>query len=374
MLVKKTITILAIAAQLCFSLELEPIAKYEGHHSNKYLELCQQKMTGVLVNDKVYTFGGSFPIPYMVDPAHDIGSYSVSPEKKFNMTDEVYSYNILQDTWKLETHMPFPFCSAKLQVVNNAVYLFDINTQPDTKRSTMWKYETDTNTWRVLERIPFIWRNKLLSCEHDDLIYFTGSQDSQLRTIIQRYDTRQDTWSSPLFLDSPEQKTLYLENMFCFKDSLHFLGRGEVNQWKDTVSFIYNKGRPFSFYTWPYDANANIEDTDFNVTLTREVAIESRGDWLYMFDVLKKNSTLSKANPFTKQVVQLGSVDQVLQSTLFVPYNDEVAILLGGASKNFLMDSTSEDELGTYNHKVKFNTEEVSTITNNDEEQIIIIN
>lgn len=367
MFLKKAITILVIAAQLCSSLELEPIAKYDGQHSSKCIK--QSKLTGTLVNDKIFTFGGCFPIPYMVDPENDLNMFGLDFNERFNTTDTVYSYGILQDSWTLETRAPLPINSAKFEVVDDDVYLFDVYAEPDRNRSGIWKYATDTKEWHNLGELPFIWRYELVSCEHDKIIYFAGNHDGELRNIIQRYDIRQDEWKKPLFLT----EKLHINGMFCTKDSMRIMGQKtniELEQLRASMNGDTFKKAEYLFYTSSYDDGKTVE-SGFNISLGYDVQGVSRGDWLYLLDPEKSSSTISKINVLTKEVVELGAIDHTLKSALFVPYQDRIAYLIGGRDDDIFSNRrkpVDKDELKTYNHKVKFNED----ILISDEQQIVV--
>lgn len=369
MFLKKSITILVVAAQLCSSLDIESIAKYEGQHSGKCIK--HPKLTGTLLNDKVYVFGGCYPVAYMVDPENNLGPFGFPSDQKYNTTDSIYSYNISQDKWALlDTRTPVSIYGADFQVVNSDIYMFNIQSEPDRQRSSMWKYATKTNEWQVLQQqqLPFVWRFNLISCEHDGVIYFTGAGDGEIRSIIQRYDTHENRWKSPLYLD----QTLMIHKMVCTKDAIQLIVQAEIKE-AEMVSFFTGEAQlvEYSFYTASY-VDGKTTDSEFKMNMTLNVEMESLGDWLYLYDVLTHDSSVSKVNLFTKEIVNLGTIAHKLTSPLFVPYKDESAYLIGGSDGNMFFPSSrhkSGSELKTYNHKVKFNQ---GPLVITSDEQIVI--
>ena len=105
-------------------IELE---KYPGKHDNNCIH--NTPITGTIVKDKIYTFGGCYPIPYTIEINNDyddIFSTRLKKQNSINITDEIYVYDIEQDKWNLEGYTPKPFIKAYTQVVNEKIYFFNI--------------------------------------------------------------------------------------------------------------------------------------------------------------------------------------------------------------------------------------------------------
>lgn len=369
---KRVLFSLVVTAQICSSLKLEPVAQYEGKHSSKCAR--EQRLTGILVKDKIYTFGGCYPIPYMVDPENDLDLFAIDFDRRFNTSDSVYAYDILNNSWSLESHTPLPMNTARLQVVNNNdIYLVNIHGQPDYYRSQMWKYSTDTKEWRILDPLPFIWRNMLFTCEHDGVIYFAGNHDGDVRNVIQRYDTREEEWKPPLFLD----QNLLLNKMVCASNAIQFVGRKAHERYEgDWVSYDFDDPdssfmNEFSLYASSYE-NGKTMEKEMNLTIGMFSRVEPSGDWLYILDMLKRNTTLTKINLVTDEKINLGTLEpQKLKTPLFIPYKHEYVYLFGGMDENMGNGNRggNKDELKTYHHRIGF-MESHTAIS--DEQQTIV--
>lgn len=350
MFLKQVFPLLAFTAQICSTFVIEPIAPYAGQHSNKCWQ--QSKITGALVKNKIYTFGGCYPLPYIFNPEDDDADpFFSSMSNKINTSSTVHAYDITQDTWTLETQTPLPLNGANLQVVGDDIYFFNLHVDPDHHRSRMWKYSTGTKEWKVLEELPFIWLGRLVSCEHDGIIHLVGSDD--YRNRVQRYDTIKNKWLDSAVSDF----NLYVENMFCAQDALQLVGRRL--RYNPETRFLEPGEIPqkdLEFITVPYQ-DGKARDTEFNVTVSHKTNSIVYGDWLYSFDIRKQETIVTKANPLTQEVVQLGSINQTLRNGLFIPYRHKIIYLIGGRGRVKTMSSRNheprEGEWKTYNHKIQ---------------------
>ena len=123
--------------------QLVPISEYIGKHSSKCM--YANGITGNIVGTKIYTFGGCYPIPYIVDPNTDEDDIFFRRQNHYNTSDLSYTYDIVNDKWEFETKAPYPIRSASTEVVNDAIYFYQMSLEPETpKHMEMWKYDTKT--------------------------------------------------------------------------------------------------------------------------------------------------------------------------------------------------------------------------------------
>lgn len=116
-----TWAITALVLSTCvFAGELVPISPYPDARVFKgYQYECP---SAKVIQNKLYIFGGCYPIPYVVDPAADVDPFLVPINRKtYNVTDNVYSYDMLADEWNLETTTPYPLERAYSIPVNDTV-------------------------------------------------------------------------------------------------------------------------------------------------------------------------------------------------------------------------------------------------------------
>lgn len=79
-------------ASLCLG-KLVPVSNYIGQHRYKCDRLST--ITGELVQDKIYTFGGCYPIPYVVDPS--VENINFTNINRNNASETIQIYDIKKD-------------------------------------------------------------------------------------------------------------------------------------------------------------------------------------------------------------------------------------------------------------------------------------
>lgn len=363
----KKLLIVSVIAAVC-SAELLPVSSYVGKH--KYKCGHGTAITGSRVGDKVYTFGGCYPIPYIVDPNDDdYGMRYYNPEEHTNTSSTIEVYDIPSNQWTIETDIqtPFPWRKAFHQTYKHNIFFHNIRTKIfENYGRTMWKYDTIEKKWTRLADLPFIWIGSLGSCEADGKIYFAGTDDGQIRTIIQVYNAETDHWEKPIFPD----KTLgRMRQMLCGKDHIHFLGieRQEEEKMNYMMHPIGMHGlfrESFDLLSTDYKTG-NTFSHGLNITAKFD-KVSVKDDSFYILGIDNKNSSIIKLDTVTHKQTTLGVFPHTLNNPLLVPYENNEVFLFGGgedgmhfACNNRGMDMDPEYEnqyhcntLKTYNHKL----------------------
>lgn len=158
---------------------------------------------------------------------------------------------------------------------------------------------------------------------------------------------------SPIYFD----QQLILNKMICMKDSIQLLGSKFPEQpdtaWRDMGEDSVPK-RTIPFFSASYDDGLVVDDA-FNISVGFNSQASARGDWLYIYEVLQGNITLSRLNMVTKETVSLVTIDQAVYAPLFVPYDDDSAFLIGGGGSEMWMDPReSKNTIQSFSHRVKF--------------------
>ncbi|KAG1078334.1 hypothetical protein G6F42_024316 [Rhizopus arrhizus] len=169
MLLTRAISLLAVFTAVAFA-DLIPVSPYIGKHKAN----CNShsKITGALVDGKIYTFGGCYAIPYIVDPDDE----TEVPFRRYNdhrnVTESSNVYDIASDTWSFETNTPRPLYGSSTIAVNKDIYFYNINSKPKTSQLDLWKYSTDTKTWSELPQLPFLNHGGILNCHNNNRIIY----------------------------------------------------------------------------------------------------------------------------------------------------------------------------------------------------------
>ncbi|OZJ02722.1 hypothetical protein BZG36_05106 [Bifiguratus adelaidae] len=190
--------------------QLVSLPPYPGKHDSRCNTITA--MTGAIVKDKIFVFGGCYNIPHV-----------------YNVTDEIYSYNVVTEEWIMEGKTPWPLKSASLQVVNDDIYLYNIRWNSTERTSIgLWAYNTKNGAWKSHGDFPFLWHGALVSCEHDGKLYFGGSDDGFQRNILQVYDLSTESWKSAIYLSD----RLVLRALICRHQSIQLIaGRlGDIDE------------------------------------------------------------------------------------------------------------------------------------------------
>lgn len=326
---------------LCFC-ELIPISKYIGKHNSKCI--YSKGLTGNIVGNKIYTFGGCYPIPYVVDPNDDI-FISRYDEKLYNITDLSYSYDITNDKWNLETQTPYPMSRANTEVVKNSIYFFEIKTHyEEFANMEMWKYDTQTKIWTHINTIPFLWHGTLASCHNSDKIYFGGTYDGNQINIIHVYNTITNNWESPIYLD----KRVIIRQMLCNEKYIKIIGK-EIKKEKEEKNIIKNEDFKKIYDLISIYYNGSVKLDNINVTGNFD-RVSKYQDCFYFLDISKSESIISKLNINTYENKRLTIIPFSIYKPLFIPYNNEIYLIGGG--NRFRKQNYDDDKIKTFNHKL----------------------
>ncbi|KAK4512943.1 G2/mitotic-specific cyclin [Mucor velutinosus] len=331
--------------------ELVSIANYTGKHDSNCM--FQQTVTGAVVNDKLYTFGGCFKIPYVVDPNDSRESY-ISYVSRQNTTDLSQVYDIFRDAWSFETKTPIPIKHAATQVVNKTIYFFDMKPEKRYSSMGMYKYDTESKSWTTLPEIPFLWHGNLKSCyDGRGKVYFVGSYDGQERNIVQILDTTNDQWSqSPIFMD----KRLDIWQMICNQDHIKFIAKDlKKIEDEDTDRTVWYGGEIMSdtlelFSTSYLDGTTVSDNYTFSLNYGSGT-IGRLGSWIFVGNVGRTETTFYRLNTMTQENVTMATLPYNLAAPLIAPVNEREILILGG-SKQLSYDRTHRNAIKNYNHKL----------------------
>lgn len=365
--------LLTAAATACLASFL-PVSPYIGKHSQK----CGYalKISGAKVNDKLYTFGGCYPIPYVVDPASEdagdmlfnIGNF-MGTASSVNVSDTIQIYDFAKDSWTDETTTtPIAWRKAELQVVNNRyIYAHSAFTRPAYSAVAFWKYDTETKDWSQLPDLPFLWHGVLRSCAKGNHIYFGGSDDGAQQNIIHTYNTETQTWGKPVILS---KKLNSIKDWICGEEHIHFFAQEASLPDMDNAGWISSEAKAETFSVFSADYLTGLTTLDTNVTGKYE-AIAHQGNTFYLYDVGKNQSVVSKLNVGTSEHTVLGTLPYTLEVPLLVPHGDEIFFFGGGEKNNFGLPIRGGhvNKIKKYNHKLVVDGEDISAAEETSEEE-----
>lgn len=334
--------------------ELISIADYTGKHDSKCL---QQSVTGALVKDKLYTFGGCYRVAYVVDPNSIQDNYRFDYNDHIETTDESQVYDIATDTWSFETKTPIPIKLAATQVVDNSIYLFNILPNERYLSTKMYKYDTESKVWTTLPDIPFLWTSSLsmghdlLSCyDGRDKLYFTGAYDGFDRNIIHVFDTTKDEWTkTPIFMD----KRLIMKQMICHQDHIKFIAYQE-DVYYDKNSLYMDEVENYGLFSTSYIDGSTVFDNYSFTGDYRAGSIGRFGNWVFLSNAGKTETTFYRLNTMIHENVTMATLPYDLIAPLIVPVNEKEILLLGGIEPN-VYSRTHSNDISKYNHKMIYN-------------------
>jgi hypothetical protein len=350
----KTLLFVPLLTAICAA-ELVSIANYTGKHDPTAFE--SKPVSGALVNDKLYTFGGWFRVSYVVDPDSFKDNFIFNQENHKNTTDSSQVYDISKDEWSFETKTPKPLRHATTQVVDKLIYFFEIGLEKRSSSMNMWKYDTESKAWSTLPDIPFLWNGNLNSCfDGQSKIYFTGSDGSD-RNIIHVYDTTSDQWiKNPIFMD----KRLGIKQMICKEDYIKFIAKDLKGLDDEPTSFSWSiddgpfiNDETFELFSTSYLDGSTVSD---NYSLTGNYDSGSNaqyGDWVYLTNVRRTETIVYKLNIITHENITMATLPYDLSVPLVAPVNENELLLLGGAEP-FQYGRTHRNDIKKYNHKLIF--------------------
>ncbi|KAL7311816.1 hypothetical protein PS15m_009532 [Mucor circinelloides] len=361
MLLTRAISLLAVFTAVAFA-DLIPVSPYIGKHKAN----CNShsKITGALVDGKIYTFGGCYAIPYIVDPDDETEELFRRYNDHRNVTESSNVYDIALDTWSFETNTPRPLYGSSTIAVNKDIYFYNINSKPKTSQLDLWKYSTDTKTWSELPQLPFLSYGSILTCHNNNRMYFMGSQDGFQRNIIHVQNLLDNRWEDPIYLD----KRLVARRVLCHDTHISLIGEvlGKEESEKTNIfglqgESVYNQSLINVYY------NGSVKEVEnFNVTLGyRENFGTSQvfpvNEWFYTFTLNGPNNgtDITKINTLTLEAVKLDTLPYSLVNVLMVPTENDEIYLFGGNKKKAFGRTASKGEqdesapkVKTYNHKL----------------------
>ncbi|KAL9556673.1 hypothetical protein MBANPS3_001759 [Mucor bainieri] len=349
MLLTRAVSLLSLFVAVT-SAELISVSPYIGKHKAN----CPSgsKLTGALVDGKIYTFGGCYALPYIVNPDDD---ESDEPFKRYkehqNVTESSNVYDIASDTWSFETNTPRPLLGSSTIVVNKDIYFYNIGARPRTTDLNLWKYSTDTKTWSEPAQLP------------NDKMYFMGSQDGYRRNIVRVQNLQSDQWENPIYLD----KRIHARKLLCHDTHLSVIGENADKEEDTTEIFHFDRDSVYIQNLINVYHNGSVQVVEnFNVTLGqnrygRRAQVFPVKEWFYIFSLNRSNNAteISKINTVTLETVKLDTLPYALSNVLMVPTENDEIYLFGGKKDNMLgmgapkgEQDLSVPKIKTYNHKL----------------------
>ncbi|GAA5807273.1 hypothetical protein MFLAVUS_000630 [Mucor flavus] len=338
---------LSFFASLCLG-ELIPVSNYIGQHKQK----CEPRLaiTGELVQDKIYTFGGCYPIPYIVDPS--VENMYFMNAKHNNVSETIQIYDIKKDEWTHETEvkLPFPWRSASTQVYQQDIYFYSVRSAERYQDSgKMWKYDTVLKEFSALEDLPFNWHGNLKTCANNGRMYFVGDSDGMQRNAIQVYNIENGVWEKPLF---PNLR-FTIKQMLCGKDAIQFLGNVLTDE--DDSMLVYFRLENSELIRTDYiTGNTILSGLSVKASSTYDLIVKANNDKFYYFDVKDEETVIVVVDTVALENRTLEALPHTLEAPLFIPYQDDLLFLFGGGrSRNsWNRPKKSTGTLKTYSHKL----------------------
>ncbi|KAK4512942.1 uncharacterized protein ATC70_003653 [Mucor velutinosus] len=359
MLLTRAISLLSIFTAVAFA-ELVPVSPYTGKHKAN----CQHsKLTGALVDGRIYTFGGCYAIPYIIDPDDESGEPFGRYNDHQNVTESSNVYDIASDTWSFETNTPRLLRGSSTVTINKDIYFYNIDSKPRTTQLNLWKYSTDTKTWSEPDQLPFLIHGSLLTCHSNDKMYFMGSQDGYQRNIVRVQNLLSNQWEDPVYLD----KRIYAKKLLCHETHISVIGE-KADKEDDIAIFDFQRESTYTQNLINVYHNGSVQIVEnFNITLGHSrnggiAQVFPLKEWFYIFGLDESNSAteISKINTLTLETVKLDTLPYALTNVLMVPTeNDEIYLFGGGKEKISVgRPAPKEDQnpsvpkIKTYNHKL----------------------
>lgn len=312
------------------------ISKYPGKHDNN----CNfnTKMTGNIIKNKIYVFGGCYPFSNMININIDDNFNNIFGKKnKNNVTDEGYVYYIDEDKWVFETYTPMPMVSSSTITINEDIYFFNIkwNNTQNSILNDMWVYNTISKKWIQKEDLPFIWYGNLIAEKIDENIYFMGSRDGTKKNIIHIYNSKLDIWEKPIIL----KKRFFAYYMIYRNDILYFLGK-EINNNKEINSY---GGLKDGIITINSDMSYNFSPLKMNFD---DVSISNIDNYIYVIGdshSYGNNVNITRINLEACTKKNMGSLPSPVKNPLSLSYKKSI-FLFGGKIDKLLNSCDIFDE------------------------------
>lgn len=374
MLLTRAIAILSVLTAVATA-DLVPVSPYIGKHkaSCDYV----RKLTGALVGSKIYTFGGCYAIPYIVNPDDDDEIFRNFDDHQ-NVTESSHVYDITTDQWSFETNTPRPLRGSSVSVVGQDIYFYNIQSKPRSSQLDLWKYSTDTKEWAQLPLLPFLKHGNLLACHNNNRMYFMGSDDGYQRNIIHVHNLATNSWEDSIYLD----KRINAKRIICHDTHISMIGEQVQDDNERIFGYQREKIYTQNLIDAYYNGTVHVAE-NFNVTLGttrygRNAQITQFNEWFYTFVIgnASKNETIiTKINSLTLETVELNTLPYTLSDVLIVPTENNEIYLWGGAKINRGHRSQKQEEnndsmpiIKTYNHKLTINVKDFEEIVEANEE------
>ncbi|KAI8149243.1 hypothetical protein BJV82DRAFT_587257 [Fennellomyces sp. T-0311] len=311
--------------------------------------------TSSVINNKIYLFGGSYAIPYVVDP-NDFDRnpmFGFMDNDRYNVSNEVYSYDMQTDQWEFETTTPYPLKRGETLAVGDTVYFFNNNFESnDTRTIDMWTYHTVDKTWAHINRIPFVWRGHLMSCERDGKIFMTGSDDGRQISQIHIYDIESNSWEKDVITVDAQFQIMAMR---CLDNrSVWIVGKTIGEDWY-SGSIIDGKieARQMETARVYADGSVTMGELTFEYHTLDRVAVAD--GHLYLLDRNGDEIFLSKIELGTHERFEITTIESTLAYPLMVPYGDEL-FLLGGNSNSYMH---AKEDIRKFLHKYVAETQPI---------------
>lgn len=338
---------LSLFASLCLG-ELIPVSNYIGQHKQK----CDPRLaiTGEIVQDKIYTFGGCYPIPYIVDPS--VENMYIMNINHNNVSETIQIYDIKKDEWTHETEvkLPFPWRGASTQVYQQDIYFYSVQSAESYQNSgKMWKYDTVLKEFSALDDLPFNWHGSLTTCANNGRMYFVGGNDGMQRNVIQVYNIENGVWEKPLF---PNLR-FTVKQMLCGKDAIQFLGNVLTDE-DDSMSIYYRYKKSELIRTDYITGDTILTGLSVQISAIYNPNIKTNNDKFYYFNVKDEETVIVVVDTVAMENRTLEALPHTLMAPLFIPYQDDLFYLFGGGKSRNTWGGLKKPmgTLKTYSHKL----------------------
>ncbi|GAA5797679.1 hypothetical protein HPULCUR_003071 [Helicostylum pulchrum] len=315
---------------------LVPVSNYIGQH--RYECDREAAITGELVQDKIYTFGGCYPMPYI---AGNIFNFN---DNHNNVSETIQIYDIKKDEWMQETEvkLPFPWRSASTQTHQQNIYFYNVRSA-ESFQSKMWKYDTVLKKFSALDELPFKWHGSLKTCANIGRMYFVGSNDGMQRNVIHVYNIENGVWEKPLF---PNLR-FTIKQILCGKDAIQFLGT-VVTDKNDGVSVDFQRKKHVLISTDYITGDTVLKG--LCVRFADNAIVKTNNDKFYFFDVKDKETVIILVDTVALVNRLVEVLPHTLTAPLFVPYQDDLFFLFGGGTNRPHFGGVQKTK--TYSHKL----------------------
>jgi hypothetical protein len=126
-----------------------------------------------------------------------MGGVEVDEEEGEKAVSSVLKYDCRMQTWSEVKSMPEERYNAGACVLGSGIYIFGGDDDDEVRRSTTYRFSTETNEWATLAPMPEAKSQHSVSVL-DGLIYVMGGLDSDINTMssVHRFDPVANLWST----------------------------------------------------------------------------------------------------------------------------------------------------------------------------------